>query len=543
MKNPQKNPSKCLSVRITNKKIYLSKKKLIAIRVQKFNSSVGDQTIVLISFLISVLYQKFNWLKKINFLRRIKPVPWRQLIAIALPLLFGCTIWLLPIPTGVNEKAWHLLAIFMATIVSFIVKPLPLGAVAIIALLISVLTNTLTIEEGLSGFSNTTSWLTLSSFLIARAIIKTGLAIRIGYLFMSVLGKNTLALSYGLLATDLILSPVMPSGNARSGGVIFPLVKSIASAYKSEPHDGTAHKIGSFLMKTAFQGTQITTAMFLTAMVANPLMAELAKKMAGINIDWITWAVAAFVPGSISLLVMPLLVYYLYPPEIKKTPEAPQLAQEKLAVMGKLGKQELLMVAIFIVLLSLWTFGDRLGGIETATTALVGVALLLVTKVLTWNDIITEKKAWDIFIWFSILLMMATYLNQLGFTPWISQVVEKLIQGLSWQPAFLALSLMCFYNTYFFASKTALASAMYPAFLSIALAVDTPPIYAALVLAFFMNLSGCLTHYGSAVAPMYFSAGYIELATWWKVGFILSLVYIPIWLIIGGIWWRVLGFL
>jgi divalent anion:Na+ symporter, DASS family len=108
--------------------------------------------------------------------------------------------------------------------------------------------------------------------------------------------------------------------------------------------------------------------------------------------------------------------------------------------------------------------------------------------------------------------------------------------------AFLVLSLMCFYNTYFFASKTALASAIYPAFLAIALAVGVPPMYAALVLAFFMNLSGCLTHYGAAVAPVYYGAGYIDLTTWWKTGFVLSLVYIPVWLLIGGFWWRVLGF-
>ena len=129
-----------------------------------------------------------------------------------LPLLVGGIFWWLPSPMGVNEQAWHLLAIFLATILGFITKPLPIGAVAIIALTVSVATNTLTIEQGLSGFSQKTAWLTVSSFLIARAIIKTGLGTRIAYLFMTIFGKNTLLLSYGLLITDIILSPVMPSG-------------------------------------------------------------------------------------------------------------------------------------------------------------------------------------------------------------------------------------------------------------------------------------------------------------------------------------------
>ncbi len=447
---------------------------------------------------------------------------------------------MLPPPIGITIVGWHLLAIFLATVVGFVTKPMTQGAIAIIAIIILVLSNTLTLEQGLSGFSSSTSWLTCSSFLIARAIIKTGLASRIAYGFMSVLGKNTLFLSYGLLATDLILSPVMPSGNARAGGVIFPLVKSLATAYKSESYDGTAQRIGGFLMVTAYQGTQITTAMFLTAMVANPLMAQLAKEI-GINLDWVTWALAALVPGTISLLLMPIIIYVLAPPEIKNTPEAPQLAKKKLSSMGKVSRQEWLMLITVLFLLFLWSFGNKLGGIESATTALIGVALLLTTQVLTWKDVVEEHKTWDIFIWFSTLLMMATFLEQLGLISWLSVALGELIQNLSWQWAFLWLGAAYFYGNYFFASKAARAGAMYPAFLSVAITLGTPPMYAALSLAFLVNLSGCLTHYATAEAPIYYGAGYIDASTWLKLGWILSLVHLFVWLVIGGFWWRFLG--
>ena len=465
----------------------------------------------------------------------------RQIIPIALPVMVGVVIWSLPAPAGVEERAWQLLAIFLATIVSFITKPLPMGASAIIALVIVVVSKTLTIEQGLSGFSSTTSWLTFSSFLIAKAIIKTGLGTRIAYLFMALLGKNTLFLSYGLLATDLILSPAMPSGNARSGGIIFPVVKSLATIHHSEAHDGTSRRIGSFLVFVAFQGTQITTAMFLTAMVANPLMARLAEEMVGIRIDWLTWSLAALIPGGICLVMMPLVVYFFYPPEVKSTPDAPKIARQKLKELGSINTSEWLMVGTFLILLSLWVFGDRLGGIESATTALIGVALLSITKVLSWNEILEEHKAWNILIWFSILLTMATYLDRFGFIPWVSQVMGNSVSQMFWQLAFLILCLAYFYSNYFFASKAVRASAMYPAFLSVAVSVGTPAIYAALALAFLTNLSGCLTHYGTAVAPMYFSSGYVDAATWWKLGFILSLVYLPVWLIIGGLWWKLMG--
>ncbi|MDJ0589117.1 MAG: DASS family sodium-coupled anion symporter [Pleurocapsa sp. MO_226.B13] len=458
------------------------------------------------------------------------------------PLLVGGGIWFAPSPTGVEESAWHLLAVFLATITGFITKPLPTGAIAIIALTILVTTNTLTLEQGLSGFSHKTAWLTVSSFLIARAIIKTGLGTRIAYLFITLFGKSTLLLSYGLLLTDLILAPVMPSGNARGGGIIFPIVKSLATAYGSEPHDGTERRIGAFLMTTAYQGTQITTALFLTAMVANPLMAQLAGEIAGVELDWLTWALAALLPGIISLLVMPMVIHRLYPPQLRSTRRACRMARDELRQMGKLGQSEWAMIAVFIVLLLFWGWGKQ-WGIASVTTSLIGIVLLLLTRVLTWRDIIQEQKAWDIFIWFSILLMMATFLSQLGFIDWISNLIASAVQDLWWQLAAICLILAYFYSNYFFASKAARASAMYPAFLSVAISLGTPPAYAALVLAFLVNLSGCLTHYGTAVAPIYFGAGYVDAATWCRLGFILGLVYLFIWTVIGWWWWQLLGLL
>ncbi|WP_019507428.1 anion permease [Pleurocapsa sp. PCC 7319] len=520
---------KYLPVKVTS---HQDKQQVIVDQLKLNKHSWADYLLILPSF---------GWLinRKLGFIEIGEEV--NRPKSFIFPLFVGILLWFIPSPEGVNEQAWHLLAIFLATIIGFITKPLPIGAVAVIALTVSVITDTLTIEQGLSGFSHKTAWLTVCSFLVARAIIKTGLGTRIAYLFITIFGKNTLLLSYGLLITDLILSPVMPSGNARGGGVIFPIVKSLATAFDSEPYDGTERKIGSFLMTTAYQGTQITTALFLTAMVANPLMAQLADEIAGVQIDWITWALAALLPGVISLIAMPLIVYWFYPPQLRSTPDAPQIAQDKLKKMGKIRPSEWSMIVIFIVLLVLWGWGNQLWGIESVTTSLIGVILLLATGVLTWKDITQEQKAWDIFIWFSILLMMATFLSQFGFIGWVSNVIGSAIENLWWQVAFACLSLVYFYSNYFFASKAARASAMFPAFLSVAISLGTPPMYAALVLAFLINLSGCLTHYGTAEAPIYFGAGYVDAATWCILGFYLSLAYLIIWTLLGGWWWHLLG--
>jgi DASS family divalent anion:Na+ symporter len=463
-----------------------------------------------------------------------KPLP------LAVTLGVGAAIWLLPPPAGVEEKAWHLLAIFVATIVGIIAKPLPMGAVAMLGVSATAVTGTLDIRQALSGFGNATIWLIVMAFMIARGFIKTGLSRRIAYGFVALLGRRSLGLGYGLVATDLVLAPAIPSNTARAGGVVYPILLSLARAYGSEPGDGTARRMGAFLTKTAFQGTLITSAMFLTAMAANPLAAELAGDL-GVEITWTNWMLGASLPGLISLLVVPYLIYRLYPPEVRETPEAARMAKEELAEMGRMKTSEWIMLGTFVTLLVLWIFGRSLG-LHSASAALVGLAILLLTGVLSWSDILNEREAWNTLVWFSALVMMASYLNELGFIPWFSETVGGAMGSIHWHYAFTGLCLVYFYSHYFFASNTAHVSSMYAPFLGVAMAVGAPPLLAALTLGYLSNLFSGTTHYGTGPAPILFGSGYVDLATWWKLGALLSVVNIFIWLTAGGLWWNLLGY-
>lgn len=437
-------------------------------------------------------------------------------------------------------KGLHLLSIFIATIAGIILKPLPMGAVAILGITVTAMSRTLPITDALSGFSNEVIWLIVLAFFISRGFIKTGLGARIAYNFMAVLGKRTLGLSYGLAATDLVLAPAIPSNTARAGGIIMPIMTSLAHAYGSKSGDGTERKIGSFLTITAYQVNCITSAMFLTAMAANPLAQELAGNLK-INITWGGWALAALVPGVVSVIVVPWVIYRVYPPEVKETPEAVKLAKQKLAEMGPVSAKEWKMLFIFILLLVLWIFGKHFGNMVDTTAALIGLCALLMLGVLSWEDVKSETGAWDTLVWFAALVMMATYLNTLGLIPWFSHFIGGLMAGHGWIFAFLVLSLTYFYSHYFFASNTAHVAAMYAAFLGVSVTLGAPPMLAALVLAFFSNLFAGITNYGAGPAPVLFGTGYVEVGAWWRVGFIVSVINIVIWLGVGGLWWKVIG--
>ncbi len=469
-----------------------------------------------------------------------KNPPTIRLIPLLITAMVGIDLWVIRPPEGITPQAWHLFAIFVATILGFIIKPLPMGPVAIFGIAITALTNTLSVPQALSGFGHPVIWLIVIAFFISRGFIKTGLGERIAYLFVKRFGKKTLGLAYSLLFSDLILSPAIPSNTARAGGIILPIIRSLSETFGSRPDDGTERKIGAFLVKVGFQGDLITSAMFMTAMAANPLSAKLAKDVAGVQITWTGWAIAAALPGLISLVVIPFLLYKWYPPEITETPNASAMANEKLTQMGPLKRTELLMLFVFLIVLVLWIFGNRLG-VDPTTTAFIGLAILLLTEVLSWEDVLKERGAWDTLTWFAAVVMMATYLDKLGLIAWFGNWVKHSVSGLPWILSSLILLLIYFYSHYFFASSTAHISAMFTAFLVVMVAAGAPPMIAALLLAFFSNLFAATTHYGAGTSPVFFGTGYVSQPKWWSLGFLVSVVNIIIWLAIGGVWWKILG--
>jgi DASS family divalent anion:Na+ symporter len=467
---------------------------------------------------------------------RLRPV---SLSRLAIPVAVAVALWFVPAPAGVGAPAWHLFAIFVATIIGVIAKPLPMGAITLIGLSATVVTGILKPDVALSGFSNATIWLIVVAFFISRGVIKTGLGNRLGLFFVAKLGKSTLGVAYGLAATDLVLAPAIPSNTARAGGIIQPIIRSISASYGSEPGP-TSRKVGAFLTSTAFHVNAVTSAMFLTAMAGNSLAAQLAGAQ-GVTISWGGWALAAIVPGLASLVVVPLVVYRVYPPELKKTPEAAASARKSLSDLGPMTAAEKVMAGTIVMLLGLWIFGDALLGMSATTTALVGLCVLLISGVLTWEDVTKERQAWDTLVWFAVLVMMATQLNVLGLIPWLSGQMSSAVAGMGWVSAFIALTLVYFFSHYLFASNTAHISAMYAAFLATAILAGVPPLMAALVLGFCSNLFASLTHYSCGPAPVLFGAGYVPVGPWWRTGFLIALVNIAIWMGVGGLWMKVLG--
>ncbi|WII94194.1 DASS family sodium-coupled anion symporter [Kingella negevensis] len=484
-------------------------------------------------------------------------------VALAITLI----IWFIPAPEGVAANAWHLLAIFIGIIAGIIGKAMPIGAMAILAMTIVALLQVTVpeidpktnlpfknphvqaVKDALSPLNSTLIWMIGVAIMLSRGLLKTGLGTRIGYLFLSLFGKNTIGIAYSLCLSDLLIAPVTPSNTARGGAIVHPIMKAIATSFDSDPEKGTQNRLGRYLALVNYHANIITCIMFVTATAPNPLAAELIAKATNneVQLTWTTWFVAMVVPGLVAMAVMPLVLFFMYKPEIVNTPDAPAMAREKLKAMGKMSGQEKIVLAVFGVLLFLWAgLSDTLLGIkiDATTTTFLGLSLFLLTGVLTWDDVLKEKGAWDLVIWFAALVMMANFLNQLGLIKWLSNSAGQGIEhlGLSWYWACALLAVVYIYAHYIFASGTAHVTAMLGAFYAVGLHLGAPPMLFALMLAAGTGIMLSLTHYASGVSPVIFGSGYTTMGEFWTAGFVMSVVELIIFATVGLGWWKVLGY-
>jgi len=458
-------------------------------------------------------------------------------------IVVGCGAFVaaMPRPDGITRASWTLLAIFIATIVGSIVQPLRGSAMVLIGVIATVVFGALKPTEALKGYAEPVVWLVLAAFFLSCGMIKTGLGRRIALIFVRMIGGRTIGLSYALIATDFVLASMIPSNGARSGGVILPIAQSISAEYNSHPDDGTAGRLGTYLMNLLYQCDVIICAIFITGQASNLIIAKLVSENSDVHLTYSNWLAAAIVPGLVSLAVVPNVIYRLFPPEVTETPEAPAFAAAELKKLGPMSSHEKIMLAVLVGVVALWVSKDMLHSIDTGIVALLGICVLLAARVLDWRDLMGEQNAWSVFIWYGGLVNMATALGDSGITKLFADKMAGYTAGMSWMVALAVLLFIYFYSHYFFASITAHVLAMLVPFLAVTIAVGAPVGLAVLMLAYFSNLNASLTHYGTTPAPVYFGTGYVKQGNWWTIGFIVSIINIVIWATVGVAWWKMLG--
>ena len=458
----------------------------------------------------------------------------KKAISMLIPVLVMLVVWFIPAPAGLSADAWHFMAIFLGVVVGLIIEPVPAALVGLIGVCLIALMGIIdpkpakSVEWALSGFSNSTIWLIFAAFMFAAGYQRTGLGKRISLIMVKFMGKSSLGLGYAVAFADLLLAPFMPSNTARSGGTIFPIAINIPQIFNSLP-DNEPRKLGSYLSWVAMAATCVTSSMFLTALAPNLLAVDLIAKSAKVTIEWGAWA-TIMIPLMLPLfLVTPLLAYIIYPPTQKQSPEAPIWAAGELKKMGSVTFKEMMMLFFAVLALVLWIFGKELG-VDATMAAISIVSLMVLCNVISWEDVIGNKGAWNVLVWFSTLVALASGLAKVGILKWIGSLAETSLSGLPPMSLMIALLVVFFLLHYFFASVTAHVSALIPVFALIAVKFIAPeqlPSFL-ILLAGSLGIMGIITPYGTGPSPIWYGAGYISQARWWALGAVFGGLYLAV---------------
>lgn len=468
---------------------------------------------------------------------------WKLAVMAAVPL----AIWFIPAPEGLSVEGWRLLGFYLAAILGLVLRPFsePLVLISAVAFAGFFLNNS---KDILTGYANTTIWLVFAAFAISTAFVKTGLGSRIAYLMIRAFGSTTLRLGYVTAFLDGVISPVTPSNTARSGGIVFPIIHSVARALGSEPGE-SAQKAGTYLMANTYYSMKVTSFMFLTAMAPNLLTADYMNKILGVDLDWGTWAAGLALPGLLLLLIFPFIGYYLDKPQIRHI-DNKAIAQQGLDELGAMKKAEKLLIVIFVLALAGWALPSLLQAvgislkINATAVALVAMALTFLCGVISWGDMLANKAAWNTLIWFGGIIGMATVLDKHKVFEWLANVIQNNIDfGNNPYMVLLIIGFLSIIVRYFFASASSYVVAMLPVFLSVGKVAGANPMALALLLAATNSFGGLLTHYGAGSAPIIFGAGYNSVGKWWLNGAILTTIAFILFMTVGYGWWEMIGLL
>jgi L-tartrate/succinate antiporter len=479
---------------------------------------------------------------------------WKALVPIAVAI----GIALIPPPEGLAPHAWYYFAIFAGVIVGLMLEPLPGGAIGLIGMAtVAVLAPYVlyspaelakpgfkaanaSLAWALSGFANSTVWLIFGAFMFALGYEKTGLGRRIALKLVEKMGRRTLTLGYAVAVADTVLAPFTPSNTARSGGTIYPVIRNLPALYGSKPNDPSARRIGGYIMWVAIATTCITSSMFLTALAPNLLALELVNKTAKVSFTWMDWFVAFAPAGILMLAAIPLVTYFLYPPEVKSGEQVPAWAKEELAKLGGITRREVELGALVLLALGLWIFGGDV--INATTVALVVISLMLIGKVVTWDDIVKNSAAWNTLAWFATLVALADGLNRVGFVKWFADSVAAYMTGYPPFAVMLVLVVVFYVTHYLFASITAHVTALLPVMLAVGSTIPgmNMPQFA-LLLCLTLGIMGILTPYATGPSPVYYGSGYLPAKDFWMLGAVFGLIFIVVLLAVTLPWMAFIG--
>ncbi|KAI8884340.1 Sodium/sulfate symporter [Backusella circina FSU 941] len=403
-------------------------------------------------------------------------------------------------------------------------------------------------HKALEGFSSSVVWLIFSAFHLGKAVQVTQLGKRISLIMIQYFGKRTIGLAYAVVISELLLAPFVPSNTARGGGIVLPVVNSIATTLGSTPTNNP--KLGAFLTLVGSHANLLSASMYLTGMAPNPIVLAKANQLfPDIHFGFSTWITGSIVPALFCALGLPLFLAWscnIHKDTVHDSEQGEgvksdmvEYAKKELNYMGSMSLKEKQLCLVLFTCLTLWITSSYTN-MDATLVALIGIVSLLHMGTLGWKDVAGNTNAWENLFWLGGFVTIATQLSEAGASAFLGHKISSGIQRMN-LPAVPALGIAYFLTTFMFSSLSAHTVAFVGTFLDAGHALGANPMILTCLLAYFGALGGSMTNFSTGSTAMYFAAGYVPRVRWFIVGGQVALIFLTVYFTIGMTWWKFLG--
>jgi anion transporter len=455
-----------------------------------------------------------------------------MLIGTALGPLLAVAIWFAPL--ALDPRAKHALAVVAFMIVYWVAEPIDHGLTAIAGCFLFWALNIAEFEVAFSGFANSTPWFLYGGLLMGEAAAVTGLARRIGYSIIRLVGSSYSRILMSVILVVVTLNFLIPSGMAQVA-VLAPILMGIVAAFGVVP----LSNIGRGLFVLVAYTCGLFNKMILSG-ASSILTRGMVERLTGETIYWAEWLIA-FLPMTLAtIFACWFIIRWLYPPERSELPGGPQYIEEAAAKMGPWTMEEKKTLAWMLLAIGLWAT-DLLHNIDPAKVAMgTGLAIAL-PKVGVLNTKDVKRVNLLLIVFMAGALSMGEVLIQ-------TKAIDVLTGTLmSWMTPFLGgpfLSTVVLFWTgfvyhFFLGSELSMLSTSLPVIVNYASTQGLDIKSIALIWNF--STTSKIFVYQSSVLMLGYAYGYFETKDLFKLGIALTIVEGILLALLVPLYWPLIG--
>ncbi len=440
--------------------------------------------------------------------------------------------WFLPL--GIAPQAHKALAVGLFMIAAWMTQVLDLGITGILGCFLFWMLGIAKFETAFSGFADTTAWFLFGAVCFGLMVAKSGLARRLAFGVMRAVGHSYPRLLLGLIISNFLLTPVVPSGIARVV-IMAAIAMGLADAFGVGKGSNIARGMFIILVyqATIFDKMVIAGASSITARGA-------IEKFGDVQVLWSQWALAYLPCDIIVMIVAWRLALWMYPPETAALPGGSDYLQREIRAMGPWSKAEIRAALLMALGVGLWVTDflhqipppmiglgvgllasmPRIGVLDTDDVRKINyLPIFFVAAAVSLSNVLAQSKALDV-----LTTILFNWIEPFIGTGWISTLV------LYWA-AFL-------YHIVI-GNEIAMLATSIPPLMTYAKQHAIDPLTLGMIWTF--GAGPKIFMYESAVLVVGYSYGYFDNRDLLKVGAVLSIVTALILLVLVPLYWPLIG--